>query len=184
MVQTGPVQQIGKEGGTSLLSCWYLLFEQSNFGLLTSSMFHVKVKIFWPYVWGKCLSRFKLKGKGWNEEEKKTVTKVATLKSESLRVNIINVSSNFSNFFYQRLPHYLVTQDRTKVNIEKMPCGHLVNIACSAEILWIYIFSQMMWIIQMKVPIAKRTDENDNFSVVNDPDHPNELVCCKKDGPE
>ena len=46
--------------------------------------------------WGKCLSRFKLKGKGWNEEEKKTVTKVATL--ESLRVNIINVSSNFSIF--------------------------------------------------------------------------------------
>ena len=40
-----------------------------------------------------------IKGKGWNEEEKKTVTKVATLESESLRVNIINVSSNFSNFF-------------------------------------------------------------------------------------
>ena len=82
----------------SLLSRWYFLFVQSNFGLLTSSKFHVIVKIFWPYVWGKCLSRFKLKGKGWNEEEKKTVTKVTTLESESLRVNIINVSSYFSIF--------------------------------------------------------------------------------------
>ena len=36
----------------------------------------------------------------------------------------------------------------------------------------------------MNRPVAKRTDENDNFSVANDPDHPNELACCKKDGPE
>ena len=36
----------------------------------------------------------------------------------------------------------------------------------------------------MNWPVAKRTDENDNFSVANDPDHPNELACCKKDGPE
>ena len=41
-----------------------------------------------------------------------------------------------------------------------------------------------MWIIQMNVPIAKRTDENCNFSVANDPDRPNELACCKKDSPE
>ena len=36
----------------------------------------------------------------------------------------------------------------------------------------------------MNVPIAKRADENGNFSVANDPNHPNEMACCKKDGPE
>ena len=40
-----------------------------------------------------------IKGKGWNEEEKKTVTKVATLESESLRVNIINVSSKLYEIY-------------------------------------------------------------------------------------
>ena len=49
VVQTGPVQQIGQEGGTSLLCHCYFLFEQSNFGSLTSLKFHVKVKIHWPY---------------------------------------------------------------------------------------------------------------------------------------
>ena len=38
-------------------------------------LFHVKVKNFWPYAWVKCLPRFKLKGKGWNEEEKKRLQK-------------------------------------------------------------------------------------------------------------
>ena len=39
---------------------------------------------------------------------------------------------------------------------------------------------QMIQIIQMNRPVAKRTDENDNFSVANDPDHPNELAVAKR----
>ena len=42
---------------------------------------------------------------------------------------------------------------------------------------------QMIRIIQMNLPVAKRTVQS-NFSVANDPNHPNELACCKKDGRE
>ena len=40
-----------------------------------------------------------------------------------------------------------------------MPCGYMEYNACSAEILSIYLLA-------------------------NDPDHPDELACCKEDSPE
>ena len=127
-------------------------------------------------------AQVQIKGKGLEWGREKTVTKVATLESESLRVNIINVSFNFSISIKGCLT---ALYHRTEQRSILRKCLVVIwDISHAQQRSYGYIFSQMIWIIQMKVPIAKRTDENDNFSVANDPDHPNELACCKKDGPE
>ena len=78
---------------------------------------------------------------------------------------------------------YLVQKERTRTATFPLQMIRIIHMnwpVAKRTVQSDTILLQMIQIIQMNRPVAKTTDENDNFSVAND--HLNEPACCKKDG--